>query len=133
MDLKIFEIAANNKNNNLLKNYDYILKQKNSMCGDEIEISVKLKNKKISKIGYTCKSCIYTQASASLLSNSLKNKSVDEVKELKLILDKFFKKELTKLPKRQLIFSKLINKHNLARKECLMLPFITLYKMIEKL
>ena len=80
MDLKIFEIAANNKNNNLLKNYDYILKQKNSMCGDEIEISVKLKNKKISKIGYTCKSCIYTQASASLLSNSLKNKSFDKVK-----------------------------------------------------
>ena len=46
MDLKIFKIAANNKNNNVLKNYDYILKQKNSMCGDEIEISVKLKNKK---------------------------------------------------------------------------------------
>ena len=114
MDLKIFKIAANNKNNNHLKNYDYILKQKNSMCGDEIEISVKLKNKKISKIGYTCKSC-------------------NEVKELKLILEKFFKKELSKLPKKQLIFSKLINKHNLARKECLMLPFITLHKIIEKL
>ena len=131
MDLKIFEIAANNKNNNLLKNYDYILKQKNSMCGDEIEISVKLKNKKISKIGYTCKSCIYTQASASLLSNFLKNKSFDEVKELKLILDKFFKKELTKLPKRQLIFSKLINKHNLARKECLLLPLRTISKALK--
>ena len=45
MDLKIFEIAVNNKNNNLLKNYDYILKQKNSMCGDERDIYVKLKNK----------------------------------------------------------------------------------------
>ena len=133
MDLKIFKIAANNKNNNVLKNYDYILKQKNSLCGDEIEISVKLKNKKISKIGYTCKSCIYTQASASMLSNFLKNKSFDEIKESKLIIEKFFKKELTKLPKKQLIFSKLINKHNLARKECLMLPFITLHKMIEKL
>ena len=133
MDLKIFKIAANNKNNNVLKNYDYILKQKNSMCGDEIEISVKLKNKKISKIGYTCKSCIYTQASASMLSNFLKNKSFDEIKESKLILEKFFKKELTRLPKKQLIFSKLINKQNLARKECLMLPFNTLLKLIEKL
>ena len=133
MDLEIFKIAANDKNNNLLKNYDYILKQKNSMCGDEIEISIKLKNKKISKIGYTCKSCIYTQASASLLSSFLKNKSFDEIKELKLLLEKFFKKELTKLPRKQLVFSKLINKNNLARKECLMLPFITLNKMIEKL
>ena len=81
MDLNILKIASNTKNNKLLKSYDYILKQKNSLCGDEIEISIKLKNKKISKIGYTCKSCVYTQASASLLSDFLKNKSFDEVKE----------------------------------------------------
>ena len=66
------------------------------------------------------------------LKNDINNQE-NFAEQLKLILDKFFKKELTKLPKKQLIFSKLINKQNLARKECLMLPFITLHKMIEKL
>ncbi len=133
MDLNILKIASNTKNNKLLKSYDYILKQKNSLCGDEIEISIKLKNKKISKIGYTCKSCVYTQASASLLSDFLKNKSFDEVKELKLTLDKFFKKKFVRLPKKLLILSKLMNKHNLARKDCLMLPFVTVNKILNKL
>ena len=74
MDLKVFKLAANTKNHKLLKDYDYVLRQKNTFCGDEITISIKAKSKKVYKIGYSCKSCIYTQASASLLSEFFKNK-----------------------------------------------------------
>ena len=133
MDIKIIKIAANSKNNRLLSAYDYISKQKSSICGDEIEISIKLKNNKISKIGYSSKSCIYTDASASLLSNYSKNKSLDEINALTIFLKKYIKNKDLKFPKKWLIFSKLINKKNLSRKDCLMLPFSTLSKISKKL
>ncbi len=133
MDLKIIKIAANSKNNRLLSAYDYILKQKNSVCGDEIEISIKLKNNKISKIGYSSKSCIYTDASASLLSIYSKNKSLEEINDLTIFLKKYIKNKDLKFPKKWIIFNKLINKKNLSRKDCLMLPFNTLSKLNKKL
>ena len=133
MDIKIIKIAANSKNNRLLSAYDYISKQKSSVCGDEIEISIKLKNSKISKIGYSSKSCIYTDASASLLSSYSKNKSLDEINALTIFLKKYIKNKNLKFPKKWIIFSKLINKKNLIRKDCLMLPFITLSKINKKL
>jgi len=133
MDLKVLELAANTENQKLLKNYDYILKQKNSFCGDEITISIKIKNKKILKIGYDCKSCIYTQATASMLSIFFQNKSIGEIKDIILELDKFCMKKTQKLPKNLSFFSKIINSQNLARKDCLLLPFNTIKKMLNVL
>ena len=133
MDLKVFKLAANTKNHKLLKNYDYILKQKNSLCGDEITISIKVKNKKILKIGYICKSCIYTQATASMLAIFFQNKSLEEIEDMILELNKFCMKKTQKLPKNLSFFSKIINGQNLARKDCLLLPFNTIKKMINVL
>ncbi len=131
MDLKVLELAANTENQKLLKNYDFILKQKNSFCGDKIEITIKIKNKKIYKMGYVCESCIYTQASASLLSNFLKNKSLNEYQELSQEIDKYFKKKTSNLPKKLSYFSSIMNNKNFMRKDCIMLPFITLNKMLK--
>ena len=133
MDLKVFKLAANTKNHKLLKDYDYVLRQKNTFCGDEITISIKAKSKKVYKIGYKCKSCIYTQASASLLSEFFKNKSFKEIDDIILELNKFSKKQTTKLPKKLSVLNKIINEKNLARKDCLLLPFITVKKMIKNL
>ena len=133
MDLKVFKLAANTKNHKLLKDYDYVLRQKNTFCGDEITISIKAKSKKVYKIGYSCKSCIYTQASASLLSEFFKNKSFKEINDIILELNKFCKKQTPKLPKRLSALNKIINGNNLARKDCLLLPFITVKKMIKNL
>ena len=133
MDLKVFKLAANTKNHKLLKDYDYVLRQKNTFCGDEITISIKAKSNKVYKIGYKCKSCIYTQASASLLSEFFKNKSFKEIDDKILELNKFCKKQTTKLPKKLSVLNKIINEKNLARKDCLLLPFITVKKMIKNL
>ena len=133
MDLKVFKLAANTKNHKLLKDYDYVLRQKNTFCGDEIIISIKAKSKKVYKIGYNCKSCIYTQASASLLSEFLKNKSFKEIDDIILELNKFCKKQTSKLPKKLSVLNKIINEKNLARKDCLLLPFITVKKMLKDL
>ena len=81
MDLRILEIASNTENNRILDKHTHKSKNKNPMCGDEMEISLIVKNNKVIDMGYQCKSCVYCQASASLLSQNIKNKSLDEVKE----------------------------------------------------
>ncbi len=123
MDLKVLKFAADTKNHKLLKNYDHILKQKNSFCGDEITISIKMKNNKILRIGYDCKSCIYTQATASMLSIYFKNKSIGKIEDIIFELDKFCMKKTKKLPKSLSFFSKIINSQNLCKKRLSLASF----------
>ena len=82
MDLRILEIASNTENNKILDKHTHKSKNKNPICGDEMEISLLVKNNKIIDISYQCKSCVYCQASVSLLSQNIKEKSLDEVKIL---------------------------------------------------
>ena len=58
-------------------------KDSNTSCGDTIEISILLKANKIKDIKFTGKGCAISMASASLLTESLKNKSITEIKKLK--------------------------------------------------
>ena len=76
MDLEIIKIASNTENNKILKNHTHSSKMKNSICGDEMQISIVIKDKKITDFGYQCKSCIYCQASVSALSINSINQSV---------------------------------------------------------
>ena len=48
MDIEILNIAANTKNNKKIKNFTHKSKNKNPLCGDEVEISLIVKNQKIS-------------------------------------------------------------------------------------
>ena len=43
------------------------------------------------------------------------------------------KKQTSKLPKKLSVLNKIINEKNLARKDCLLLPFITVKKMLKDL
>ena len=81
MDLKILEIASHTENNKVLNNYTHRSKHKNPLCGDVMEISLIVKNETIKDIGYQCKSCVYCQASISLLSRKIKEKKIEEVKK----------------------------------------------------
>ena len=47
MDLEILKIAADTKNHKIVKNFTHISKLKNNMCGDEMEVSLKIKNNKV--------------------------------------------------------------------------------------
>ena len=71
MDLKILEIASNTENHKVVKNHTHLSKNKNPICGDEMEISLLVKNDVIEDIGYHCKSCVYCQASVSMLSSKI--------------------------------------------------------------
>ena len=44
MDLEILKIASNTENNKILNKYTHSSKLKNSMCGDEISVTINIKN-----------------------------------------------------------------------------------------
>ena len=121
MDLKILEIASNTENNKVLQNPTHHSKNKNPICGDVMEISLIVEENKVKDIGYQCKSCIYCQASVSLLSRIIKNLSVENVKAFALVAKSSFNKK-TEFDKEWKNFNKIIPGNNISRKECLLLP-----------
>ncbi len=131
MDLEILKIASNTDNHKILKNHTHSSKLKNPICGDEMHIEVKIVKDNIIDFGYHCKSCIYCQASVSLLSRNSINKSIINVKNLLNIAENFFEKENVIFPKEWSIFNKIFNKKNISRKECLLLPFKTLTEALK--
>jgi len=131
MDLKILQIASNTENNKIVKNHTHKAKFKNHICGDEMEISLNVKDEKILDFGYQCKSCVYCQASVSLLSRNATNQSIVNLKSLLNIIEKFSIDENIVFPKKWNVFKQIFNKKNISRKECLLLPFKTLSKALK--
>ena len=131
MDLRILEIAANTENNKIIDGFTHKSKNKNPLCGDEMEISLVIKNDKIKDIGYQCKSCVYCQASVSLLSRKIKNKEIDEIKDFLIDCEKLFENTSLKIQKKWKDFLEILNKKNIARKECLLLPIRTVLKALD--
>ena len=131
MDLEILKIASNTDNNKVLDNCTHSSKLKNPICGDEMEISIRVLKDNIVDFGYQCKSCIYCQASVSLLSQNSVNKKILNVKNLLKVSETFFEKENFSFPKEWSVFNKIFNKQNISRKECLLLPFKTLAKALK--
>ena len=130
MDLRILEIASNTENNKILDKHTHKSKNKNPICGDEMEISLLVKNNKIIDMGYQCKSCVYCQASVSLLSQNIKEKSLDEVKDFINICENIFENTKIILEKKWISFKEIFDKKNISRKECLLLPIRTIDKAI---
>jgi len=131
MDLKILEIASNTENSRVIDNYTHKSKNKNPICGDEMEISLIVENNKVTDMGYQCKSCVYCQASVSLLSQKIKNKNLEEIKKFLETSEGMFENTKLVLEKKWKDFIELLNKNNLSRKECLLLPMRTVLKALK--
>ena len=131
MDLRILEIASNTENNKVLDKHTHKSKNKNPICGDEMEISLIVENNKVTDMGYQCKSCVYCQASVSLLSQKIKNKNLNEIKEFITTCEKLFENTKTTIKKNWIEFLELFDKKNISRKECLLLPLRTVLKAIK--
>ena len=122
MDLQIIKIASENKNQKDLNKYTHKIKNKNSICGDEIILNLLVKNKIIKDIGYDCKSCVFCQASINLLSKKIIQMNTNSVINLCNDVIDFYQIKDVKMAKDLNFFKKILNKNNLARKECLLLP-----------
>jgi nitrogen fixation protein NifU and related proteins len=130
MDLKILEIAANTENHKVLHNSTHQSKNKNRICGDEMEISLVVAEDVIEDMGYQCKSCAYCQASVSLLSRTVKQKNIKQVISFIHSAEQLFDDSKIMLEKDWEEFKDILDEKNIARKECLLLPLRTVLKAL---
>ena len=132
IDKEIIKIASNTENHGALNNHTHSSKLKNAICGDEMKIYLIVKNDKITHFKYECESCIYCQASVSLLSRKAKNKSIENVKNFAEHAKNCFEKNTKSFDKEWKEFDKIMTKNNISRKECLLLPINTTLDALNK-
>jgi len=128
---EIIKIASNTKNVGLTNNYSYKSTLRNSMCGDKIKLELISSNLKINSIKYETESCIYCEASASLLANKIKNLSIKNVIKNLILLKNILKNDNNIFPKEFKEFKKLINKKNYKRINCINLPLEAVLKALK--
>ena len=132
IDKEIIRIASNTENHGALGTHTHFSKLKNSICGDDMKVYLIVKNNKIINFKYECESCIYCQASVSLLSRKAKNKSIEKVKNFAQQANGHFDKSANSFDKEWKEFDKIMTKNNISRKECLLLPINTTLDALNK-
>ena len=90
-----------------------------------------MKDDKIIDFGYQGNSCVYCQASASLLSKISINNSKHKLNELCNDVKSYFNGNLKNIEDKWMSLKKLLKNENLLRKECILLPFKALEKIIK--
>ena len=132
IDKEIIKIASNTENHGVLDNHTHFSKLKNAICGDEMKIYLIIKNNTITNFKYECESCIYCQASVSLLSRKAKNQSIEKVKKFTEQAKTCFENNTKSFDKEWKEFDKIMTKNNISRKECLLLPVNTTLDALNK-
>ena len=132
IDKEIIKIASNTENHGVLDNHTHFSKLKNPICGDEMKIYLIVKNNSIANFKYECESCIYCQASVSLLSRKAINKSIEKFINFAEHAKNCFEKNKNSFDKEWKEFDKIMTKKNISRKECLLLPLNTTLNALNK-
>ena len=126
----ILKIASDTKYYGLKNICTHQSKVKNRICGDVIEIEIKVIKNKIKLMRYETQSCIFCQATASILANKIEVISIKHLKKDIQDLKKTIKQNEDFLPVRFKSFNKIINNAVKNRFDCIMLPFNALLKAL---
>ena len=73
---EIIKIASDTSNCGVRKDSSLIATSKNTICGDKITVEIEILNDKVEKMSYETESCVFCQASASLLSKVIKKSNI---------------------------------------------------------
>ena len=128
---EIIRLASNTTNVGLKNKYSHKISLKNSTCGDKITIELIADNKRISSMKYETVSCVYCEASASLLSRKIKDIRLKDIKNDFIALKKMSVKKNVKVPKKLSDFKKLLNSDNFNRFKCVFLPMDAVLKALK--
>ena len=82
----ILDHSKNPQNFGILDKYTCTAEGNNPMCGDQLTVYVDVKDDIISNVSYRARGCAISVASASIMSKTIKGKTLDEVY---LLFDKF--------------------------------------------
>ena len=127
----IIRLASDTSNVGLKNKYSHKISLKNSTCGDKISLELIADKKKITSMKYETVSCIYCEASASLLSRKIKNIKLIDIKNDFVTLKKVSLKKNVKIPKKLSDFKKLLNRDNFNRFKCIFLPIDAVIKALK--
>jgi nitrogen fixation NifU-like protein len=78
----ILDYYRNPRNFGDLPNPDVRAKDSNPLCGDIIEMQLKINDGKVQDVRFKGKGCAISQASASMLTEVVKGKTLDEIKAM---------------------------------------------------
>ena len=127
---EIIKIASDTSNYGIKKNSDLIITSKNKICGDKITIEIEIYNNKVEKMFYETESCIFCQASASLLSKIIRKSNINNLNiDINAIIMSQKRKKIV-LKKKYKPFRMLFQQKYKERFNCILLPFIALLKVV---
>ena len=128
---EIIKLASDTSNVGLRNKYSHKISLKNSTCGDKITLELIADKKKISSMKYKTVSCVYCEASASLLSRKIKNMRFKDIKNDFVALKKISMKKNGKVSKKLSDYKKLLNSDNFNRFKCVFLPMDAVIKALK--
>ncbi len=91
----IMEHSMNSYNKKKMENPDYEEIGHNPNCGDEITLDLKLNGNIIEDMAFSGHGCAISQASTSIMIDTLKGKTIDEAKEIIKTFIEMIKRETT--------------------------------------
>ena len=91
----IMEHSMNSYNKKKLENADYSEIGHNPNCGDEITLELKLNGDKIEDMAFSGHGCAISQASTSIMIDTLRGKTIEEAKEIIKTFIEMIKREIT--------------------------------------
>ncbi len=131
----IMEHSMNSYNKKQLNHADFCDLGHNPNCGDEIKLEIKLDGDIIEDMAFSGHGCAISQASTSVMIDTLRGKTLAEAKEIIKIFIKMIKREITdekELEKLEeaIAFKNVANMP--ARVKCALLAWHTVEDMLEK-
>jgi len=78
----ILDYYKHPRNYGTIKDADASVKDMNPLCGDEIQVDLKIRNNAIQDIKFSGHGCAISQASVSMLTEFVSGKSLDKIKSL---------------------------------------------------
>ena len=131
----IMEHSMNSYNKKNLESYDYCELGHNPNCGDEIQIQVKLNGNIIEDMAFTGHGCAISQASTSIMIDTLKGKTIEESKDIIKTFIEMIKREITdeselKKLEDSIAFKNVSNMP--ARVKCALLAWHTMEDLLNK-
>lgn len=131
----IMEHSMNSYNKKKLEKADFCEIGHNPNCGDEITLEVKLDKNKIEDMAFSGHGCAISQASTSIMIDTLKGKTIDKAKEVIKTFIEMIKRETTDEDELQKLEDAIAFKNvaNMpARVKCALLAWHTLEDMLNK-
>lgn len=131
----IMEHSMHSENKKEIEKADYCQMGHNPNCGDEIKLEVKLDGDRIKDLGFSGHGCAISQASTSIMIDTIRGKTIEEAKDIIETFIGMIKREITNQDDLEKIEDAIAFKNisNMpARVKCALLAWHTMEDIIQQ-